>query len=83
MIVEGPGAHFASERKGAGRRRAAVDRLHHRDAIGKRLGAEGRHVVMRSTELPVALPPLMTSLSDGEPSAPRWMFIAIVPPVPV
>jgi len=33
-------------------------------------------------ELPVALPPLMTSLSDGEPSPPKKVFIAIVPPVP-
>ena len=32
--------------------------------------------------MPVAVPPLMTSRSDGEPSAPRNVFIAIVPPVP-
>ena len=31
-------------------------------------------LVMRKNELPVALPPLMTSLSDGEPSAPRKVF---------
>ena len=39
-------------------------------------------LVMRKNELPVALPPLMTSLSDGEPSPPRKVFIAIVPPAP-
>ena len=38
-IVEGAAAHLAGEREGAGRRRAAVDRLHHRDAIRHRLGA--------------------------------------------
>ena len=41
-------------------------------------------LVMRKKELPVALPPLvMTSLSEGEPSAPKKVFSAIVPPVPV
>jgi hypothetical protein len=38
---------------------------------------------MRNNELPVALPPLMTSLSDGEPSPAKKVFIAIVPPAPV
>ena len=40
-------------------------------------------LVMRSKELPVALPPLMTSLSEGEPSPPKKVFIAIVPPAPM
>ena len=39
-------------------------------------------LVMRNNELPLAVPPLMTSLSDGEPSAPKKVFIAIVPPAP-
>ena len=30
----------------------------------------------------VAVPPLTTSLSEGEPSAPRNVLSAIVPPVP-
>ena len=38
-IVEGAAARLAGEREGTGRRRAAVDRLHHRDAIRHRLGA--------------------------------------------
>ena len=37
---------------------------------------------MRKEELPVALPPLMTSLSEGELSVPKKVFSAIVP-VPV
>ena len=37
---------------------------------------------MRKKELPVALPPLMISLSDGEPSVPKKVFIAIAPPAP-
>ena len=40
-------------------------------------------LVMRKEELPVALPPLMTSLSDGEPSAPRNVLSPSVPPWPV
>ena len=39
IIIEGAAAHLANERKGPGHRRAAVDRLHHRDAIRHRLGA--------------------------------------------
>jgi hypothetical protein len=39
-------------------------------------------LVMRKKELPVALPPLMTSLSEGELSVPKKVFSAIVP-VPV
>ena len=39
-------------------------------------------LVIRNDELPLAVPPLMTSLSEGEPSLPKKVFIAIVPPAP-
>ena len=81
-IVEGAAAHLASEREGAGRRRAAIDRLHHRNAVATVSAPGPPALVMRNNELPVALPPLMTSLSDGEPSPPKKVFIAIVPPAP-
>jgi hypothetical protein len=39
-------------------------------------------LVMRSSELPVAVPPLITRRSEGEPSVPRKVLRPSVPPVP-
>lgn len=38
---------------------------------------------IRSAVLPLAVPPLTTSRSEGEPSVPRNVFIPSVPPAPV
>jgi hypothetical protein len=40
-------------------------------------------LMIRKTELPVAVPPLITNLSDGEPSAPRNVLRPSVPAAPV
>ena len=71
-IVESAGAHLAAgEREGTRRRGTGAHRLHHRDAIATVSAPGPPALVIRTLVLPVAVPPLMMSLSDGESSVPR------------
>ena len=83
-IVEGAGAQFAIRQgEGARRRRRPVDRVHHQNAVAGRHGPRSadigdvhRCVAGRGGS------PLMTNLSEGEPSPPRNVLMAIEPPAP-
>ena len=83
IIVEGAGAQFASGqgRTPRGGRRPA-DRAHHLNAVAGRFRTRTTDLVTCTMVLPVAAPPLMTNLSEGEPSPPSKVLMAIVPPAP-
>ena len=85
MIVEGARAEFAI-RKGerARRGRRPIDRFHHLNAVARSYGAPSPPTLVTCTDvLPVAAPPLMTNRSEGDPSPPSTVLMAIAPPAPV
>ena len=83
-VVKSAGAQLAiRQREGARRRRRPVDRIHNQNAVGGRQGPGPPTLVTCTDVLPVAAgSPLMTNRSEGEPSPPRNVLMAIVPPAP-